>query len=152
MIRVQAEDFDMGTEIAKLSANNFDIGAVCAFLGLVRDMTDGTLQSLTLEHYPSMTKKELLKIEQEARARWSLSECLIVHRYGTLTRGDQIVLVATASQHREVAFESCQFLMDFLKTRAPFWKLENTNKGEKWVAARASDSSATARWMEANNK
>jgi len=149
VIRVQEEDFDMGHEVARLSEGKHDIGAVCTFLGLVRDLPDSDgLKSMTLEHYPGMTEKELGKIEEEARERWPLSDCLIIHRYGTLSPGDQIVMVATASPHRQAAFESCEFLMDFLKTRAPFWKKEDTGGGEKWVEARKTDDTAADRWAK----
>ncbi len=147
MIRVQEEDFDMGREVAALYEGKQEIGAVCTFLGLVRDLPDSDgLKTMTLEHYPGMTEKELAKIEKDARARWPLSECLIIHRYGALQPGDQIVMVATASPHRQAAFESCDFLMDFLKTRAPFWKKENTGNGEQWVDARETDDVAAERW------
>ena len=147
MIRVQEEDFDMGREVAALYEGKYEIGAVCTFLGLVRDLPDSDgLKTMTLEHYPGMTEKELAKIEKDARARWPLSECLIIHRYGALQPGDQIVMVATASPHRQAAFESCNFLMDFLKTRAPFWKRENTGNGEQWVDARETDDVAAERW------
>ena len=147
MIRVQEEDFDMGREVAALYEGKQEIGAVCTFLGLVRDLPDSDgLKTMTLEHYPGMTEKELAKIEKDARARWPLSECLIIHRYGALQPGDQIVMVATASPHRQAAFESCNFLMDFLKTRAPFWKKENTGNGEQWVDARETDDVAAERW------
>ena len=147
MIRVQEEDFDMGQEVAALYEGKYEIGAVCTFLGLVRDLPDSDgLKTMTLEHYPGMTEKELAKIEKDARARWPLSECLIIHRYGALQPGDQIVMVATASPHRQAAFESCDFLMDFLKTRAPFWKKENTGNGEQWVDARETDDVAAERW------
>ncbi len=147
MIRVQEQDFDMGREVAALYEGKYEIGAVCTFLGLVRDLPDSDgLKTMTLEHYPGMTEKELAKIEKDARARWPLSECLIIHRYGALQPGDQIVMVATASPHRQAAFEACDFLMDFLKTRAPFWKKENTGNGEQWVDARETDDVAAERW------
>ena len=136
MIRVQTEDFDISNEIAALTKDRSDVGAVVTFSGLVRDVT------LTLEHYPGMTERELGKIEAEANARWSLQACLIVHRIGTLEPGDNIVLVVTASAHRRDAFEAAEFLMDYLKTRAPFWKRE----GEDWVEAKASDDEAAERW------
>ncbi len=148
MIRVQEEDFDVGVEIARLSNGNNDIGAVCTFLGQVRDLSGNSIQTMTLDHYPGMTEKELSKIEAEARARWPLVDCAIIHRYGTLTPGDRIVMVATAATHRQDAFQSCEFLMDYLKTRAPFWKKEDTGDGEKWVEARNSDDVAANRWTE----
>ncbi|HLO77097.1 MAG TPA: molybdenum cofactor biosynthesis protein MoaE [Magnetospirillum sp.] len=148
MIRVQAEDFDPGAEIARFNAGNGKVGGICMFLGLVRDfMGDGTgVAGMTLEHYPGMTEKQLAAIEAEARRRWPLEDALIIHRYGRLQAGDRIVLVATASAHREAAFESCHFLMDWLKTRAPFWKIEHTAGGDHWVAAKDSDDAQAARW------
>lgn len=136
MNRVQNEDFDVGAEIAALTRGRSDIGAVVTFSGLVRDVT------LTLEYYAGMTERELGKIEAEAQARWALQACLIVHRVGTLKPGDNIVLVITASAHRNDAFEAAEFLMDYLKTRAPFWKRE----GEDWVEAKTSDDKAAERW------
>ncbi len=154
MIRVQREDFDVGREIARLSAGKTDIGGVCVFVGLVRDMAaesagDAAVGAMTLEHYPGMTEKELARIEAEARSRWPLDEALVIHRYGRLEPGDRIVLVATASAHREAAFAACHFLIDWLKTRAPFWKQEETAQGGQWVAARDSDDAAAARWKKA---
>lgn len=137
MNRVQNEDFDIGAEIAALTRGRSDIGAVVTFSGLVRDVT------LTLEHYAGMTERELDKIEIEAQTRWALQACLIIHRIGTLKPGDNIVLVITASAHRKDAFEAAEFLMDYLKTRAPFWKRE----GEDWVEAKASDDKAAERWQ-----
>ena len=150
MIRVQEQDFDIGTELNALSKGNHAIGGLCSFVGLVRDMAgDASVGAMTLEHYPGMTEKALEKIEAEAIARWPLEATLIVHRYGTLNPGDRIVLVAAASAHREASFEACHFLIDFLKTRAPFWKLEDTPDGPKWVDARSSDDAAAARWIAA---
>ena len=147
MVRVQAEVFDVGVELARFTAGRTDIGAVASFTGLVRDRHDGEIvTAMTLEHYPGMTERELKRIEAEARARWPLDDCLIVHRYGRMLPGEPIVLVLTASAHRAAAFEACAFLMDWLKTRAPFWKLEETSEGERWVEARASDDEAAARW------
>jgi len=136
VIRVQTEDFDVSKEIAALTEGRSDIGAVVTFSGLVRDVT------LKLEHYPGMTERELGKIETEAHERWALQASLIVHRVGELQPGDNIVLVITASAHRKDAFEAAEFLMDYLKTRAPFWKRE----GEMWVEAKASDDEAAERW------
>lgn len=151
MIRVQREPFDVGREIAALTEGNRRIGGVASFVGLVRDLAregdPGRLRAMTLEHYPGMTERQLETIEGEARARWPLEACLIVHRYGRLEPGDGIVLVVTASAHREAAFESCAFLMDWLKTKAPFWKREETGRGERWVEARDSDDIAAARWL-----
>jgi molybdopterin synthase catalytic subunit len=147
MIRVQEQDFDLGAELKAMSAGKTGIGGLCSFVGLVRDMAGDTdIGAMTLEHYPGMTERALEEIEAEAHARWPLEATLIIHRYGRLEPGDQIVLVAAASAHREAAFEACHYLIDFLKTRAPFWKLEETPEGPKWVDARASDDAATARW------
>jgi molybdopterin synthase catalytic subunit len=149
MIRVQREDFDVGRELEALTAGNRAVGGLCAFVGLVRDMAgDQPIGAMTLEHYPAMTEKALAKIEAEARERWPLAATLIIHRHGRLEPGDRIVLVATASAHRQAAFEACHFLIDWLKTKAPFWKLEDTAAGAKWVDARASDDDAAARWSE----
>ena len=149
MIRVQAEDFDIGAEIRKMSAGNHAIGGLCSFVGLVREMAGSAdIGAMTLEHYPGMTEKALGKIETEANERWPLEATLIIHRYGRLEPGDQIVLVAAASPHREASFEACHFLIDFLKTKAPFWKLEDTSDGPKWVDARSSDDAAAARWVQ----
>jgi len=151
MIRVQREDFDVGAELAALSAGNAKVGGVASFVGLVRDIVgEGagaqTVGAMTLEHYPGMTEKMLARIEAEARERWPLEATLIIHRTGRLEPGDRIVLVATASAHRTAALESCQFLIDWLKTKAPFWKQEETPEGTQWVAARAGDDTAAARW------
>ena len=147
MIRVQQEDFDIGGELARLSDNNQAVGGVASFVGLVRDMTpEGKISAMTLEHYPGMTEKQLAALEDEARRRWPLADCLIIHRYGRLLPGDRIVLVATASAHRQAALESCAFLIDWLKTKAPFWKLEDGPDGGQWVEAKASDEDAAERW------
>ena len=147
-VRVQAEDFDVGAEIAALTGGRTDMGAVVSFTGLVRDLTPegGTLSAMTIEHYPAMTKKALAEIEAEARARWPLGEVLVIHRHGTLEPGDRIVLVAVASAHRAAAFEAAWFLMDYLKTRAPFWKRETGAAGEAWVEAAAEDDAALDKW------
>ena len=147
MIRVQREDFDIGAEIAGLKAGRSDIGAIVTFTGTVRDQ-DGAVAAMTLEHYPGMTEAELTRVEAEACARFALQASLIVHRYGTLKPGDNIVLVVTASEHREAAFEAARFLMDYLKTRAPFWKREDGPSGPRWVEAEARDEAATARWSK----
>ncbi len=152
MIKVQQENFDVGAELSALSAGNYGIGGVVSFVGLVRDMVrvddrDAVLQAMTLEHYPEMTEKQLVEIEAEARSRWPLEASLIIHRYGRLEPGEQIVLVACASAHRQAAFDACNFLIDWLKTEAPFWKLEETEAGEAWVESRASDDAAAARWQ-----
>jgi molybdopterin synthase catalytic subunit len=149
MIRVQEQDFDVGAEIEALTAGKHDIGGVVSFVGLVRDMAGGAkVGAMTLEHYPGMTEKQLAEIEAEAQSRWPLAASLIVHRYGRLEPGARIVLVVTASPHREAAFAACHFLIDWLKTKAPFWKLEDTAQGAKWVAADARDDDAAARWLK----
>lgn len=145
MIRVQQEDFDIGAEIARLKAGRSDIGAIVTFMGTVRDQ-HGAVEQMTLEHYPGMTERELSRIEAEANARWKLQASLIVHRTGTLKPGDTIVLVVTASEHRDAAFEAAKFLMDYLKTSAPFWKREDGPGGTRWVEASASDDHAATRW------
>jgi molybdopterin synthase catalytic subunit len=147
MIRVQAVDFDLGDELKKMTDGNTGIGGLCGFVGLVRDMAnDERISAMTLEHYPGMTEKALADIEKQAHSRWNLDETLIIHRYGRLEPGEQIVLVAAASAHRGAAFEACHFLIDWLKTKAPFWKLEDTPGGGKWVDARTSDDEAETRW------
>jgi molybdopterin synthase catalytic subunit len=144
-VRVQREDFDAGAEVRRLTAGRTDIGAVVSFIGTVR--ADDGLVGMTLEHYPGMTEEELARVEAEAGARWPLLASLIVHRVGGLRPGDNIVLVVTASPHRQAAFEAAQFLMDYLKTRAPFWKKELSSDGsERWVEARAGDDAAAGRW------
>jgi molybdopterin synthase catalytic subunit len=149
MIRVQREDFDVGAEIERLTRGKHDIGGVVSFVGLVRDLAGGAkIGAMTLEHYPGMTEKQLGEIEAEANRRWPLSASLIVHRYGRMEPGERIVLVVTASAHRAAAFEACQFLIDWLKTKAPFWKLEDTDKGTQWVAADARDDAAAERWQK----
>ena len=149
MIRVQLEDFDLGLELSKLSNGNHQIGGMVSFVGLVRDMAAGdSISAMTLEHYPGMTEKQLTEIDQTANERWELNASLIIHRYGRLEPGDNIVLVACASPHRESAFDACHFLIDWLKTKAPFWKLEETRDGGHWVEAQTKDDVAMARWME----
>jgi molybdopterin synthase catalytic subunit len=149
MIRVQREDFDIGAELARLTSGRSDVGGLASFVGLVRDQANGqSLTAMTLEHYPGMTEKRLAEIEAEATRRWVLAGSLIIHRYGRLLPGERIVLVATAAAHRAAALESCQFLIDWLKTQAPFWKLEETSAGSSWVAARDADDEAAARWRE----
>jgi len=140
-VSVQAEDFDLGAEMTAITNGRADIGAVVSFTGLVRDMPGGS--EMVLEHYPGMTEKALEKIESEARARWVLQDCRIIHRYGPLEAGAQIVLVLAASPHRQAAFEAAEFIMDFLKSRAPFWKKE---AGSGWVDARDADEAALDRW------
>ncbi|MEZ5730438.1 MAG: molybdopterin synthase catalytic subunit MoaE [Burkholderiaceae bacterium] len=146
-VRVQTEDFDLGAEVAALRGGNPEVGAVACFVGTVRDVNQGTgVATLTLEHYPGMTEKSLDAICDEARSRWDILDALVVHRVGPLEPLDQIVLVAVVSAHRGEAFAACEFIMDFLKTRAPFWKKESTPEGERWVDARASDDEAAKRW------
>jgi molybdopterin synthase catalytic subunit len=151
-VRVQESDFDVGAEIEALTRDNGRIGGLAVFVGLVREMhvREGLhrerIDALTLEHYPGMTEKALEEIEAEANRRWPLEATLIVHRYGRLDTGARIVLVAVGSPHREAAFEACEFLVDWLKTKAPFWKLEETPAGDKWVAAHSEDDRAAARW------
>lgn len=146
-IRVQQEDFDTGAEIAGLRLSDPGIGAVVAFVGQVRDMNDGAaIGTLTLEHYPGMTEKSLADIVERAKLRWRFHDALVIHRIGELQPLDQIVLVAVAGVHRGECFAACEFIMDYLKTQAPFWKKEATPEGERWVDARASDDAAAARW------
>ena len=147
MIRVQKENFDVGAEIERILGDSRAVGAVVIFIGIVRDVTDDdSVSAMTLEHYPGMTGKMLARIDAEANERWPLSASLIVHRYGQLEPGDNIVLVITASAHRQAAYEASEFLVDWLKTKAPFWKRETTAEGDKWVEARNSDDAAAARW------
>jgi molybdopterin synthase catalytic subunit len=146
-VRVQTEDFDLSTEVAALRAQNPKVGAVACFVGTVRDINEGEqVETMELEHYPGMTEKSLEAIVEAARERWPGTEVLIVHRVGKLLPLDQIVLVATTSKHRGNAFASCEFVMDYLKTQAPFWKKEKTESGERWVDARVTDDEALARW------
>ena len=148
-IRVQNEAFDLGAEVDALRAGRTDIGAVASFVGLARDMNAGSgVAAMTLEHYPGMTEKALAKLVDEACARWTLLDVTVIHRVGRLLPGDPIVLVAVAGQHRGEAFAACEFIMDYLKTQAPFWKKEETADGERWVEARASDDAAAARWTD----
>jgi molybdopterin synthase catalytic subunit len=146
-VRVQAEDFDTGRELESLTKGRVDVGAVASFVGLVRDANDGTaVSSMTLEHYPGMTEKALEDICAQAMARWDLIDTLVVHRVGALQPGDRIVLVGVSSAHRGEAFAACEFIMDYLKTRAPFWKREQTPQGARWVEARTTDDDAADRW------
>ncbi len=146
-ISVQLEDFDTGREMAAVRAANPKVGAVASFVGVVRDVNDGSgVATLTLEHYPGMTEKALSGIVEQARGRWEVLDCTVIHRYGRLEPTDQIVLVVVASGHRGDAFAACEFIMDFLKTQAPFWKKEETPEGARWVEAKASDDSAAERW------
>lgn len=146
-VRIQEADFDVGAEIVALSEGRSDVGGVASFVGLVRDIAGGaTVTAMTLEHYPGMTERQLEEIEAEARSRWPLLEVRIVHRVGRLEPGDRIMFCGAASAHRGAALEACAFLMDWLKTKAPFWKREETPEGERWVEARAEDDEAASRW------
>lgn len=144
-VRVQEAPFDIGAEIAAFARGRSDIGAIVTFTGIVRDVGDG-LQHMLIEHYPAMTQPAIEKIEAEAASRWSLGDSLIIHRFGPLTPGEQIMMVATAAPHRAAAFQAAEFLMDYLKSRAPFWKKEVTGDGEAWVAAKPDDEDALNRW------
>lgn len=146
-VRVQQEDFDLSAEIAALRAGRPQVGAVACFVGTVRDINQGSgVSSLTLEHYPGMTEKALQGIVDAAQARWTLDDVLVIHRVGSLAPLDQIVLVAVTSAHRGEALAACEFVIDWLKTDAPFWKKETTPEGARWVDARESDDAAAARW------
>jgi molybdopterin synthase catalytic subunit len=146
-VLVQEEDFDVGHEIEAISRGRVDTGAIASFVGLVRDANDGrSVRGMTLEHYPGMTEKALEDICAQAHARWDLLDSTVIHRVGSLQPGDRIVLVVVSSAHRGDAFEACEFIMDYLKTRAPFWKREDTPEGSRWVEARASDDAAAGRW------
>lgn len=146
-VRVQTQDFDLGAEVAALRGADPRVGAVAVFVGLVRDLNDGDgVETLTLEHYPGMTEASIEAICAQARSRWDLLDLLVIHRVGELHPTDQIVLVAVTSMHRGEAFAACEFVIDYLKTQAPFWKKERTPDGDRWVEARASDDSAAARW------
>jgi molybdopterin synthase catalytic subunit len=148
-VRVQEADFDLGAELLALRAADARVGALASFLGLVRDMNDGaSVAEMTLEHYPGMTEKALEEIVAEAKGRWDIYDALVIHRVGSLKPCDQIVLVAVTSAHRGEAFAACEFIMDYLKTRAPFWKREATPEGARWVDARDADDSAAARWQK----
>ena len=150
-VRVEREDFDIGAEVRRLTAGRTDIGAIVTFSGTVRGGRDDAIRAMTLEHYPGMTEAELARVEAEAGRRWPLQASLIVHRIGTLKPGDNIVLVVTASAHRQAAFAAAEFLMDYLKTRAPFWKKEEGADGQAhWVEARECDEEAAGRWQEAS--
>jgi molybdopterin synthase catalytic subunit len=146
-VRVQEGDIDIGKELDSLMRGRRDVGALASFVGLVRDANDGApVSGMTLEHYPGMTEKALEDICVQAQARWDLIETLVIHRVGALKPGDRIVLVGVSSAHRGAAFAACEFIMDYLKTRAPFWKREDTPEGSRWVEARASDDTAAAKW------
>jgi molybdopterin synthase catalytic subunit len=146
-VRIQREDFDVARELERLRAGDARIGAIASFVGLVRDVNEASeVRAMTLEHYPGMTEKALAQIVEEARARWDIVDALVIHRVGELKPGDQIVLAAVAGAHRGEAFAACEFIMDYLKTRAPFWKKEQTPEGERWVEARATDEEKASRW------
>ncbi len=146
-VRVQQHDFDVSEEIAALRAGDQRVGAIASFIGTVRDLNEGVgVASMTLEHYPGMTERSLEDICAQARQRWDIFDALVVHRHGELAPGDQIVLVAVTSAHRGEAFAACEFIMDYLKTQAPFWKKERTPQGARWVDARQADDEAAARW------
>ncbi len=146
-ISVQEEDFDAGREMAEVRARNPKVGAVASFIGVVRDVNEGAgVATMTLEHYPGMTEKALKAIVDEAAGRWEVLDCTVIHRVGRLEPTDQIVLVAVASGHRGDAFAACEFIMDYLKTRAPFWKKEETPQGARWVEAKDSDDASAGRW------
>lgn len=146
-VRVQEADFDVSAELAAMRRGNAAIGAIASFVGVVRDVNDGdTVSTMTLEHYPGMTEKSIAEIIDEAAGRWQVLDALVIHRVGTLQPTDQIVLVMVASAHRGDAFAACEFIMDYLKTRAPFWKKEMTPQGGRWVDARISDDAAAERW------
>jgi molybdopterin synthase catalytic subunit len=148
-VRVQSEDFDVGVEIARLRGSEPKIGAVASFIGVVRDLNDGRdVSQMTLEHYPGMTEKALERIVSEAKGRWDLFDVLVIHRVGTLSPTDQIVLVVVTSAHRGEAFAACEFVIDYLKTQAPFWKKEQTAAGARWVEARDSDDVAAQKWQQ----
>ena len=149
-VRVQPEPFDAGAEIDHLRRGNARVGALASFVGVVRDRNDeADVEAMDLEHYPGMTERAIEAIVAEAMERWSLIDASVVHRVGRLRPGDPVVLVAVASGHRGEAFQACEFIMDYLKTRAPFWKKESTPGGERWVASRSSDERAARRWLPA---
>ncbi|ALG91328.1 MAG: molybdenum cofactor biosynthesis protein MoaE [Confluentimicrobium sp.] len=147
-VRVQHEPFDFGAEANAFAAGRSDAGAVVTFTGIVRDLARGDLDRMEIEHYPGMTERALGGIEAEARARWDLRDCLIIHRFGTMVPGDMIMMVATASPHRADAFQAAEFLMDYLKSRAPFWKKEYTRDGALWVDSKDADEAALGRWAK----
>lgn len=147
-VRVQIEDFDAGAELQSLRSTRPDIGAIVSFIGQVRDINDGSdVSAMHLEHYPGMTEKSLEIITQQAKQRWDIVDVLVIHRVGDLNPSDQIVMVAVSSAHRKEAFMACEFVMDYLKTEAPFWKKELTTNGARWVEAKATDDAAKERWQ-----
>jgi molybdopterin synthase catalytic subunit len=146
-VRIQREDFDVARELERLRGGDARVGAIVSFVGLVRDVNEASeVRTMTLEHYPGMTEKALAQIVEEASSRWDIIDALVIHRVGELRPGDQIVLAAVAGAHRGQAFAACEFIMDYLKTRAPFWKKEQTPAGERWVEARLSDDEKASRW------
>lgn len=148
-VRVQEQDFDVSAELVLMRKDNPKIGAIASFVGVVRDINEGdSVATMTLEHYPGMTEKAVTEIIDQARGRWEVLDALVIHRVGTLKPTDQIVLVIVASTHRGDAFAACEFIMDYLKTKAPFWKKEITPQGARWVDARISDDSAAERWKQ----
>jgi molybdopterin synthase catalytic subunit len=148
-VSVQTEDFDAGLEISRLRNTRKDTGAVVSFIGLVRDLNEGDqVSQLTLEHYPGMTEKALEAIVSQAQNRWAIFDVTVIHRVGTLQAMEQIVLVAVSSAHRSEAFKACEFIMDYLKTEAPFWKKERTQSGERWLDAKSTDDEARERWHQ----
>ena len=147
-IIVQSDPFDMGEMLNRFAAGQENAGAVVSFSGIVRDVATGDLDAMEIEHYPGMTEKALAKIAEEAMTRWQLADAFILHRYGRMGQGETIMMVATASRHRADAFAAAEFLMDYLKSRAPFWKKEITSDGAAWVAARDEDEDALARWQQ----
>lgn len=148
-VRIQENDFDISAEIRALRKGDPRVGAVVTFLGTVRDMNDGTkVKAMTLEHYPGMTEKALEDIISQAKTRWDIYQALVIHRVGSLLPEDQIVFVAVTSAHRGEAFAACEFMMDYLKTAAPFWKKEDTPEGARWVDSRVTDDAAMARWLK----
>lgn len=152
-VRVQTEDFDVSSEVAAMRAHSPRIGAVVTFIGTVRDMNDGSsVAEMELEHYPGMTEKALQAIVEQAKSRWSIDDALVIHRVGPLLPRDQIVLVAVTSAHRGEAFDACEFIIDYLKTEAPFWKKEQTPQGARWVDARVTDDEALEKWRMSDNK
>jgi molybdopterin synthase catalytic subunit len=151
VIKVQFDDFDAGAEMARMRMARPDVGAVAAFIGQVRDLNEGSeVSGMTLEHYPGMTEKALEGIVEQAKGRWDIFDALVIHRIGALKPLDQIVLVVVTGAHRGEAFAACEYIMDYLKTEAPFWKKEQTDAGERWVEARASDDDAKQRWSESD--
>ncbi len=145
-ISVQKEEFDLGAEANAFAASDTANGAIVTFTGVVRDLAQSDLDVMEIEHYPGMTERAIAKIAQEAKTRWSLGDVMVIHRHGRLRPGDRIMMVATAAPHRKDAFEAAEFLMDYLKSRAPFWKKEITNSGTEWVAAKDEDEDALTRW------